>query len=138
MKTLSVYTDGGSRGNPGPAAIGVYIEQDGKPVAQIGKKIGNATNNFAEYSAILEALNFLLENKDKLVFSKVEFFMDSELAYSQLVGLYKIKNSDIRKFIFEIRIKEASLGVPINYSHIRREKNKKADSLVNMALDNNI
>lgn len=136
MKNISVYTDGGARGNPGPAAIGVYIEQEGIEVVRIAKRIGNATNNFAEYSAILEALTFLEENKSKLKFSKVEFFMDSELAYSQLVGLYKIKNSDIRNFIFEIRKKEGAIGAPIVYLHIRREKNKMADALVNMALDN--
>lgn len=138
MKNIQVYTDGGSRGNPGQAAIGIYIEQDGAEIKSIGKRIGIATNNFAEYSAILEALTFLEGNKSSLEFSKVEFFMDSELAYSQLVGLYKIKNPDIRNFIFEIRKKESALNIPIVYAHIPREKNKKADLLVNKALDNNI
>lgn len=136
MKTISIHTDGGARGNPGPAAIGVYIEQDGKPLIQIGKRIGDATNNFAEYSAILEALSWVERNKPTLEFSEIQFFMDSELAYSQLSGLYKIKNEDIRNFIFKIREKEAAIGTPITYFRIEREKNNKADSLVNMALDN--
>lgn len=136
QKTISIFTDGGSRGNPGPSALGVYIEQNGKPLAEIGKRIGNTTNNFAEYSAILEALSWVEENKSKLDFTKIDFFMDSELAYSQLIGIYKIKNEGIRKFIFEIREKEVIIGVPIVYSHVRREKNTKADKLVNLALDN--
>lgn len=136
MKTISVYTDGGARGNPGPSAIGVYIEQDNKPVVRIGKRIGNATNNFAEYSAILEALNWLNENKN--IFDRIDFFMDSELAFSQLTGAYKIKNEKIRNFIFKIRKLESEIAKPIKYNHVRREKNKNADFLVNAALDGEI
>lgn len=136
MKSISIYTDGGARGNPGPAAIGVYIEQEGKPLVQIGRKIGEATNNFAEYKAILEALLWVEENRKRLDFNRIDFFMDSELAYSQLSGFYKIKNETIRSLIFKIREKESLIGIPIFYSHIKRERNKKADKLVNMALDN--
>lgn len=139
MSKILIYTDGGSRGNPGPAALGVYIE-DGNhaKLAQIGKKIGETTNNVAEYSAITEGLAWLLANKDKIKIEEVHFYMDSLLAYSQITGLYKVKNSRIRDFIFEIRQKEAEVGVPIYYNHIPREKNKKADLMVNLALDNAI
>lgn len=139
MTKLSIYTDGGSRGNPGPAALGVYIEDENKKeVARIGKRIGETTNNVAEYSAITEALAWLLANKDKISIESVSFYMDSQLAYSQIVGLYKVKNARIRDFIFEIRQKESELNFPIYYNHVRRENNKNADLMVNLALDNAI
>lgn len=137
MAKIQIFTDGGSRGNPGPAALGVYItDSKDKEIAKIGKKIGDTTNNVAEYSAIIEAFAWVLVNKDKHAISEVHFFMDSQLAYSQIVGLYQVKNERIRNFIFEIRQKEAELGVPVFYNHIFREKNKNADLMVNLALDN--
>lgn len=137
MSKIVVFTDGGSRGNPGPAALGVFIQtEDGKELASIGKRLGETTNNVAEYSAIVEAFNWLLDNKLKLAIEEIHFYMDSQLAYSQLNGLYKIKNTQIREFILEIRQKEAELGIPIAYTHIPREQNKKADFMVNQALDN--
>lgn len=138
MNKISVFTDGGARGNPGPAALGVYIEDEiGKEITSIGKKIGEATNNVAEYSAILAAFSWLVLNKQN--FSKdtsIYFYMDSLLAYSQLVGLFKVKNDKLREMLFEIRKMESELSLPVFYAHIRREKNKKADLMVNLALDN--
>jgi len=133
-----VFSDGGSRGNPGPSAIGVYIEdRNGKELVSIGKKIGHATNNVAEYMAIVEAFDWLCKNKSMFEDNaKIFFYIDSELAYSQLSGLYKVKNAIIRELVFKVRQKEAELGIPIYYSHIPREKNEKADLLVNLALDN--
>ena len=138
VNQINVFTDGGARGNPGPAAIGFYIETlKGEEIISIGKKIGVATNNVAEYSAILEALNWLLENKDILEKNaKLNFFLDSLLASSQLSGTFRVKNAKIRELIFSIRQKEAELGVNAAYKHIPREKNKKADKMVNLALDN--
>lgn len=139
MKAINIFTDGGSRGNPGPAAIGVYIEGDGKVLGKIGKRIGRNTNNFAEYNAILEGLDFLIQNRDLLTKqTSINFFMDSQLASSQINGLYKIKNTVIRSLIFEIREKEALLGASVSYNFIPREKNKIADKLVNLALDNKL
>jgi ribonuclease HI len=136
MSQLLIFTDGGARKNPGPAALGVYIEQDGKPLAKIGKYLGEKTNNFAEYSAILTGLEWVLENKNKLKVDKIEFYTDSLLAYSQITGLYKVKNAKIRDFIFKIRKIEQELKLPIFYHHVPREKNKIADFLVNQTLDN--
>lgn len=137
MRTINIYTDGGSRGNPGQAAIGVFIEGDGKTLAEIGERLGNNTNNFAEYTAILRGLDFLLQNNNLLEKdSRVNFFMDSQLAYSQIVGIYKIKSSSLRELLFKIREKETVIKIPISYNFVRREKNKKADNLVNLALDN--
>ena len=139
MNNISIFTDGGSRGNPGPAAIGVYIEESGKELAGIGEKIGSTTNNIAEYSAVVKGLTWICEHKGKIEKNaKINFFLDSQLAYSQLVGLYKVKNENIRKLVFIVRQKEAELGIGVNYSYIPREKNIKADALVNLALDNKI
>ena len=139
MSKVIIFTDGGSRGNPGPAALGVFIQDEGgKELARISKTLGNTTNNIAEYSAIVEGFNWLLENKKKLRISSVKFYMDSQLACSQLNGLYKVKNPRIREFVFEIRQKEAELGFMITYTHVPREQNKKADFMVNQALDNQL
>ena len=136
MSKISVFTDGGARGNPGPAALGVFIEDENhKELARIGKLLGETTNNVAEYSAILEGFKWLLTSKSSLNIESVNFYMDSQLACSQLRGLYKVKNARIREFVLEIRQKEVELAVPIFYTHIPREKNKKADLMVNLALD---
>lgn len=135
---VAVFTDGGSRGNPGPAAIGVYIVKNNDIVlAQIAKNIGRATNNVAEYSAIIEGFKWIFENK-KFFSSKarIEFFLDSQLAVRQLLGIYKVKNPLIRELVFTIRQHEIELGLKIAYNHIPREKNIQADKLVNIALDN--
>lgn len=138
MKSISVFTDGGARGNPGPSAIGVYIEDDlGNVLAKIGKRIGEATNNTAEYKAVIEALSWLIENKEKIEDNtKINFFVDSQLVYSQIKGLFKVKAESIREYIFTVRKKESELDMKIEWAHILREKNKKADQLVNLALDN--
>ena len=137
MSDVIIFTDGGARGNPGPAAYGVFIKSEkGEVLARIGKYLGETTNNVAEYSAIIEGLRWVLENKDKIRPQKISFYMDSLLAYSQLVGLYKVKNEKLRELVFEIRKLEAQIPIPITYNHIPREKNKLADALVNLALDN--
>ena len=139
MSKIAIFTDGGARGNPGPAALGVFIEDENHTeLARIGKKIGEATNNVAEYAAILEGFNWALLNKKKLKMESINFYTDSQLAYSQLSGLYKVKNPKIREFVFTIRQKEAELKIPVFYSHVPREKNIRADFMVNQALDNRL
>jgi len=139
MAEIVIYTDGGSRGNPGPSALGVYIQKSsGEVLARIGKYLGVATNNFAEYSAIVEGLSWALENKQKEKIEKISFYMDSQLAFSQLSGLYKIKNEIIRGLVFKIKNQEAEIAIPVFYHHIPREKNKQADFMVNLALDNQL
>ena len=137
LASINIYTDGGSRGNPGPSALGVFIESENHTeLASIGKTLGAQTNNIAEYSAIVEALAWVLLNLENLSsLNKINFYMDSNLAVQQLNGIYKVKNSGIRNLFFEIKKLEAQISKPIYYCHIPREKNKKADRLVNLALD---
>ncbi len=139
MKTLSIYTDGGSRGNPGPAALGVAIFEGEKPIHKIGKTLGITTNNVAEYSAILEALLWVEQNRELIGdISGINFFMDSLLACQQLKGIYRIKQPHLQSLMIQIRKIELKLRVKISYTHIPREKNKEADKMVNLALDNNL
>lgn len=129
---IKIFTDGGARGNPGPAGIGVFVEENGAILAEIGKRIGETTNNVAEYKAVIEAFNFLIKKPPK---SDVHFFLDSLLVCSQLNGVYKVKDAKLRELLFEIRTLESQILVKITYSHVRREQNKNADRLVNAALD---
>ena len=135
---LIIHTDGGARGNPGPAAVGVVIETaDGKTLAEFGKKIGETTNNVAEYTAVIEALKKIKNlglkmNNEELV---INFFLDSTLVVNQLMGLFKVKDSHLRELLSEARIEEQEVGGKIYYSSVPREQNRHADLLVNVALD---
>lgn len=131
---LEIYCDGGARGNPGPAAYGFVVKLDGKTIKESGKTLGIATNNFAEYTAVIAALKWASSDYQG---EDLNFFLDSKLAASQLSGLYKIKSASIRNLVFEIKTLETQFG-QIKYSHIPREKNKEADLMVNLALDGEI
>ena len=140
MKNLTIFTDGGARGNPGPAAIGVFIKKEEEEITRIGLRIGETTNNVAEYTSIIKAYEYCLENKKILDgVSQINFFMDSELAVRQLNGIYKMKNPKLRELLFEIKKYEQKFSaIKTYYMHIPRELNKIADSLVNLALDNKL
>ncbi|MDP1833675.1 MAG: ribonuclease HI family protein [Candidatus Moranbacteria bacterium] len=129
---IVMYTDGGSRGNPGPAGIGVYIETLGK---KYGECIGEKTNNEAEYAALifgLKKLKQLLGKKAKQ--SHIRCYLDSELVVKQLNHEYKLKDARIQNFFIEIWNLMLDFS-KVEFSHILREKNKIADALVNEALD---
>jgi ribonuclease HI len=127
---IIIFTDGGARGNPGPAASGVVIKSaDGKVIEAFGRYLGATTNNQAEYKAIL----FALQEAKKYEPKRIQFFMDSELAMKQLNGVYKMKNQDL-KVIFD-EIKQLALGYDTTYQHVYRKDNKEADAQVNMAID---
>lgn len=131
-----VYTDGGARGNPGSAAIGVYITNgEDRELFALGKAIGTTTNNVAEYRAVIEALDWLTDHKELIEKQDVEFFMDSELVCRQINGVYRVKNIALQELLLQVRQKERATGSRIRYSHIPREQNKKADALLNKALD---
>ncbi len=129
---LKINTDGGSKGNPGPSAVGVVIRLDDKIVEKYRKDIGVTTNNVAEYTAVLEALrlakSILALNKNII---KIELFSDSKLLVNQLKGLFKIKAAHLKEYIVNIKILENDLKVPVSYIHIPREENQLADDMVN-------
>ena len=131
MKKISVYIDGGSRGNPGPAGIGVVIlDEKGHKVKEFNKYIGVTTNNIAEYTALIYGLQeALIERADR-----VELNLDSELVAQQLKGEYRGKNSNIRP-LFEQALHRISGLKKVDKKRINREKNKEADKLVNKAIN---
>lgn len=139
MKKIVVFADGGARGNPGLAAIAFEVFSknfETKKIFSFGKKIGTATNNVAEYTAVVEALNWLINNKDKFPQNiEIHFFLDSNLVVNQLNGLFKIKDKTLMNLLFTIKGLQQKLTNNIYYSHIIREKNKGADLLVNQTLD---
>ena len=130
---LNVFTDGGSKGNPGPSAIGISIIKENTEVVKYREDIGIATNNIAEYRAVIKALELIKSNVSgfMLQVSEIVFHSDSTLLVNQVNGLYKVKNAKIREFIMQIRILEQEIRIPITYKYIPREKNFRADSLVN-------
>lgn len=134
---ISVFTDGGSRGNPGPAAIGVVVYDKNKNIVfELAKYIGNKTNNQAEYQAVLEAVKWICQQGAKI--NKVDFYVDSELVAKQLNGEYKIKSANIKPLTEQINQLRSTLPFKITFTHLLRDGNKKADQLVNQALDNQI
>lgn len=133
MKTIKIYTDGGSRGNPGHAAYGFVIyDKGGRLLHEEGKYIGKTTNNAAEYTAVLEALKYV---KEKLFTEPliVDLFADSKLVVEQLSGRFKVKSTHLRPMIEQIKILGLELG-GVKYAYIPRSKNLQADLLVNQAL----
>jgi ribonuclease HI len=123
---LEAYIDGGSRGNPGPAGIGVYFPG----VARIAEFLGTGTNNFAEYSALLGALRFAVFYRCE----ELQVFADSELVVKQISGEYQVKNEAIR-LLYDSAIRWIALIPRFSISHVRRENNKEADRLANLAMD---
>jgi ribonuclease HI len=131
---LISYTDGGSRGNPGPAAYGYVLKTtDGEIVAAHGEYIGRTTNNQAEYKGILAAIRKARE----LGAETLEMRMDSELAVKQLTGEYRVKDQGLAGIYLLIH-NEAIYFRKVTYKHVRREQNKEADAKVNEALDRHL
>lgn len=126
-----LFTDGGARGNPGPAAYGFVIEDEhGAVLAAHGEAIGIATNNVAEYSALLAGL----EQAAELGVTELEVVSDSELMVRQMQGVYKVKNAALRDLWEDAGRVARRLG-RVTYTAVRREHNELADRLVNDALD---
>ena len=127
---LTIYTDGGSRGNPGPSAAGYVIATEGKILEEGGLYLGITTNNQAEY----QAAKLALEKVVKYNPTEIEFHMDSELVIKQLNGEYKVKNLELRP-IYENIKSLSSKFQKITFTHVRREFNQLADAQVNLVLD---
>ena len=130
-----VHTDGGARGNPGPAAVGVWItDAENNCLARFGKTIGIATNNIAEYQAVIEALEWLKCFRG-FELEKVKFYLDSMLVVNQLNGVFKIKEAHLKGLFQKIYRLKQEIGIDLSFEYLPREKNRVADSLVNQALD---
>ena len=141
-KKLVIFTDGGARGNPGPAAVGVVIKTEtGQILHTISRTIGETTNNVAEYQGVIAALTWLRNNLTIKQFNNetiFQFFLDSKLVVNQLNGLYKVKENHLRELLLKVRQLEQEAGGDIFYNLIPREKNWEADRLVNEALDESV
>lgn len=134
MRRLIIFSDGGSRGNPGKGAYGFIIYNEKKEtIYKEGKTIGITTNNTAEYIGVYQALAWLIKNNYTL--SQIDFYLDSQLVVEQLSNRFKVKNETLKNLYKNIKKLEQKISNHIQYHHIPREKNKAADSLVNQALD---
>lgn len=132
---VRIYTDGGSRGNPGPAGSGAVIKElhgdkEGEILARVSRYLGKDTNNQAEYTAIIIGL----ERARTIGATEVDMVMDSELAVKQLNGIYKVKNPEIAKRFVEVHNLIQDFR-KVTFRHVRREYNKEADALVNECID---
>ena len=127
-----LFTDGGARGNPGPAAYGYVLEaEDGTVLAAHGEHIGSATNNVAEYSGLVKGLRKAVEHRQV---PEVEVVSDSELMVKQMRGEYRVKNEALRALFAEVERLARAVG-KVEYRHVKRAHNEEADRLVNEALD---
>ena len=135
---IEINTDGGSRGNPGPAAIGAFAKSSGKKIFTISEKIGITTNNVAEYTAVIRSLEVIMQ--EKIYTEKLKFILDSELIVRQITGKYKVKQphlKDLRSKIVTLvnSLKEKEQIKLMSFVNVPREQNSLADRLVNEALD---
>lgn len=130
-KKIIIFTDGGARGNPGPAGIGAVLYDNKKQLlTKISRYIGETTNNQAEYQALIAAL----KKAKELGGQELEVFLDSELVVKQLNREYKVKNKELAPLFLQVYNLSLSFS-KITFTHIYRESNKEADRLVNEALD---
>lgn len=132
LKKLTIYTDGGARGNPGPAAIGIVLFHGKEKVKEYKKCMGIGTNNQAEYTALIKALELAKE----FCAEELEIYSDSELMIKQLHGQYKVKNKKLQQLFHEVKEKEKEFAA-VQYRHVFRTNHGivLADELVNKALD---
>src|ERR1700753_514681 len=128
---IVAYCDGGSRGNPGPAGFGVYIQDSaGKVLAELSQFLGKRTNNFAEYSGLLAALEFTVSNG----YRSLRVISDSELMVKQMKGQYRVNSPELRPMYDEAKRRVAQVD-HFQIQHVLREKNRHADRLANLAMD---
>ncbi len=133
---ISIHADGGARGNPGPAGIGLIVTNpQNLPIYQQSTFLGVKTNNEAEYHALIASLNWLLSSKKTYNISRVNYYSDSQLLIRQLLGIYKVKAANIIP-LYQQAIKLISqLNITIDFHHLLRDQNQLADQLANKAMD---
>ena len=129
---MKIFTDGGSRGNPGKSASAFVVYDGEKEVYNDKKYLGINTNNYAEYYAVLIALQYIVHSTQ---YKEVSFFSDSELMVRQLNGVYKIKNHILQDMVDKIKALVIQKKLSVKFNHVLRSENKRADELVNQCLD---
>jgi ribonuclease HI len=129
---LTIHTDGASRGNPGAAAFAYVISRDGEPIIEEAARLGTMTNNQAEYTALVRALEHALELGPE---NRLLIHSDSELMVKQMRGEYRVKNPDLLDLYEEARGLVRRFAGPVTFRHVRREHNSRADALCNEVLD---
>lgn len=133
---INVYTDGGSRGNPGHSGCGVVIyDSSQKILFKESKYLGIKTNNEAEYLGLINALNWIIENKKSFDISQINFYADSQLMIRQMQKKYKVKAPNLIPIFNQVQDLVNSLFLPVVFKDIRRDFNKLADQLANEAMD---
>lgn len=133
---INVYTDGGSRGNPGPSAYGLVVYDDQQQIIHKDSKyLGIKTNNEAEYAGLIAALEWIKNNQSKLNLSKINFYSDSQLMVRQISGTYRVKASNLLPIFQEAKTLIGQINLSINFQDVRRELNELADQLANEAMD---
>jgi ribonuclease HI len=133
---ISVYTDGGSRGNPGLSGLGIVIyDPSQKIITKITKFLGVKTNNEAEYLALIEALTWIRDHRLEYNISQIDFFTDSQLLSRQMSGKYKIKAANIKPLYQTALSLLATVNLPSSFHEVLREQNSLADLLANHAMD---
>lgn len=133
--SLVIHTDGGSRGNPGPAACAFVAQLNEEVVGSGSEFLGTKTNNYAEYRGVILALNWLIKNKNNYGIKEILFLLDSELVVKQLNGIYKIKKQDLLTLSLSVRKLVSEFSGKVIFKNVPREQNKKADLLLNQELD---
>jgi ribonuclease HI len=130
-ETIMAHVDGGARGNPGPAGFGAYVtDAHGKMLAKLSEYLGHKTNNFAEYSGLLAALDFAVKHGHK----RLQVVSDSELMVKQMNGIYKVRSPELKELYDRARTLARKLEY-FKIGHVLRAKNKDADRLANEAMD---
>ncbi|MBU1088477.1 ribonuclease HI family protein [Patescibacteria group bacterium] len=133
---LSIYTDGGARGNPGPAGCGfVCIDENGLQIHRHSEFLGTKTNNEAEYIGLITALKWLINNQTIHKITKTTIFMDSQLIVRQMQGKYKVKAPNLKIYYQQAITLLSKVVSPLNFQDITRDKNNTADALANQAMD---
>lgn len=136
MDKLTIFTDGGSRGNPGPSACAFIVYDGNNLIYEQGFYLGVATNNIAEYTAVLKSIEWLEQDAGRRSqVAEVTFYLDSLLVVKQIKGEYKIKDAKLKAIYDQIILRIKNLKLKISFVHIPREKNTIADLLVNQTLN---
>jgi ribonuclease HI len=136
--SITIYTDGGSRGNPGPSGAGAAIFRGDTEIGHVSKYLGKQTNNWAEYEALILALDTTHKLAGSPVNVPVTVKMDSELIVKQMKGEYRVKDPELKKQHQKVKDLIAESFPHISFVHVRREFNKRADELANDAMDRGV